>query len=199
MKTLDEIALGTTTDKSPAFHAYTPTYDTLFSSLRDTPIRLLEMGVLSGNSIKMWAQYFAHPETRIVGIDIHTDWCHPIDDPRVSIIEASQTDADFFAGLEPQDIIIDDAGHFASAQIEAFRLAWPLVKPGGWYVVEDLHTYAAPELCDAPENLMQFLTRLATEMQGRGAMASGKVDASDQWASIDTLTFRKGLCLIRKA
>jgi hypothetical protein len=76
---------------------------------------------------------------------------------------------------------------------------FPLLAPGGLYCIEDLHSFAAPELCDAPENIMQFLTYIAEELQGEGAKAKGRVEATDKWASIDTITFRKGLCVITKA
>jgi hypothetical protein len=45
---------------------------------------------------------------------------------------------------------------------------------------------------------MAFLTRIATEMQGKGAKAMGRPEPSDLWSDIDTIMFRKGLCVIRK-
>jgi hypothetical protein len=199
MKTLHEIAQSTGTDKGD-FHDYCRTYDELFTYLRERPVALLEMGVLAGQSLMMWARYFTNPQARILGIDIEPHRCELIGDERVTVRLASQTDAGFWRGLDGFDIIIDDAGHFASAQIECFKLAWPHVLGGGYYIVEDLHSYAAPELLGAPgsENVMQWLTRIAVEMQGRGAAARGKVEPDDLWASIDTITFRKGLAIIKK-
>ena len=43
------------------------------------------------------------------------------------------------APLGPYDLIVDDASHKAKHQVIGFDLYWPLVKPGGWYVVEDLY------------------------------------------------------------
>ena len=37
------------------------------------------------------------------------------------------------------DIVIDDASHVNTHQIAAFGHFWPLVRPGGWYVIEDVH------------------------------------------------------------
>ena len=68
MKTLDELALLYGTDKSSLDHNYTETYDRLFHSLRNAQITLLEIGVSSGASLKMWLDYF--PLAHIVGFDI---------------------------------------------------------------------------------------------------------------------------------
>lgn len=199
--TLDEIALTTSTDKSSRFHDYCRTYDELFSPLRELPVRLLEMGVLGGDSLVMWSEYFSHPDTRIIGIDIETHRCQPIEGSRVSVIPCSQTDPSFWQACKNGgwDICIDDGGHFSSQQQVSFLLGWKTVNRGGLYCIEDLHTYASEQHSDTPENVMQWLTRIATEMQGRGAEASGKVDALDTWNDIDVITFRKGLCIIRKA
>jgi cephalosporin hydroxylase len=35
------------------------------------------------------------------------------------------------------DLIIDDGNHHGPTVTSSFRLLWPLVKPGGYYVVED--------------------------------------------------------------
>ena len=70
--------------------------------------------------------------------------------------------------------------------MDAFRMGFPHVKRGGYYCIEDLHSFASPQHCDAPENVMQWLTRIATEMQARGADASARVLPSDVWHDIDT-------------
>lgn len=199
VRSLDQIGLMTETDRASSFHDYCRTYGELFVQLRYTRVRLLEMGVLGGGGLEMWSRYFTHPETRIVGLDIEPWRCRKIDDSRVRVVAGSQTDEQI-KWEEPFDLIFDDAGHFASAQIIAFNYYFPnWLNPGGLYFIEDLHSYAAPELSNGPENIMQYLTRIATEMQGRGAKASGKVEPGDVWASIDTITFRKGLAIIRKA
>jgi hypothetical protein len=37
------------------------------------------------------------------------------------------------------DVIIDDGGHHAHQMIASFQALWPAIKPGGIYVVEDIH------------------------------------------------------------
>lgn len=200
--TLDEICLTTNSDKGSKFHDYCRTYDELFSPLRNQSIRLLEMGVLGGDSLLMWSRYFTHPDTRIIGIDIETHRCQKIEDSRVGVSMDSQADEGFWKRCDDRsfDICISDAGHFLSQEKEAFRLGWQKVKPGGFWCVEDCHVYVSPQHCDIPgQNVMQWLTGIAIDMQGQGADASGRVEATDKYVSIDTISFRKGLCVLRRA
>jgi len=200
--TLDFIACQEGTDRaSNGLHDYMRTYGEIFYQIRYDPIALLEIGVLGGAGIRTWARYFAHPSARIYGLDPHPEFCQPIEDARVQLLNCRQEDTEklnTLLGLTVFNICIDDGGHFASAQIKSFNALWPRIVPGGFYCAEDLHTYAAPELCDGPENIMAFLTRIATEMQGRGAKAIARPEPSDLWPDIDTIMFRKGLCVLRK-
>ena len=46
----------------------------------------------------------------------------------------------FKASQQPFDIIIDDGGHTMNQQKTSFLTLLPLVRPGGFYVIEDLET-----------------------------------------------------------
>ncbi len=200
--TLDEIACSEGTDRaSNGLHDYMRTYDELFRHKRHEPVALLEMGVLGGAGIRTWARYFDHPAARIFGLDPHPEFCQPIDDNRVRLLDCGQGDTfklGLYFGTSAFDIAADDGGHFSSAQAKAFEFFWPRIVPGGFYCIEDLHSHAAPELCDGPENIMQFLTRIATELQGRGAKAVGRPEPTDSWPDVDWIMFRKGLGILRK-
>jgi hypothetical protein len=78
----------------------------------------------------------------------------------------------------PFDLIIDDASHLSGLTIASFKALYKHLKPGGLYVVEDVHTsyadwFYGPEHsnaipgCDAVSTptTMQFLKRLADEVQ----------------------------------
>lgn len=202
MMTLDEIARTTRTDRSStALHDYMRTYEEFLAPLRDQPIVLLEMGVLSGDGLETWLNYFTHPHSEIIGLDIEPWRCKEFNTSRVSLYGGSQSDTALLDRIcdefGPLDVAICDSGHFATQQIIAFEHLLPKLKPGGLYFCEDLHTYASVQHSDGPENIMQYLTRLATEMQGRGPNACGRVDPWDKWGLIDTITFRKGLCVVR--
>ena len=51
------------------WHHYFDIYTRHFDPYRSKPIKMLEIGVFRGGSLRMWKQYF-HPESLIVGIDI---------------------------------------------------------------------------------------------------------------------------------
>lgn len=203
METLDQLGLKHGTDQASSYHGYCDTMDEFLSPRRHDPVVVMEQGVLGGAGLRMWAEYFDHPDSRIIGVDPHTFDRKPIEDKRVVVFQGSQCDWPLMVNIRQEygefDWVTDDASHFARAQQEAFGIIWPMIKPGGFWCCQDLHSYAAPELCDAPENVMQWLTRIATQMQGRGAQDSGKVNATDRWASIDLMTFRKGMVVLRKS
>jgi hypothetical protein len=134
-------------------HVYTPTYHRLFNHLRDKPIRLLEIGIggymtqeAGGASLRMWADYF--PAGRIVGLDVYQKRLDV--SPRIKVVQGSQTDHELLRRLSaehgPFDIVIDDGSHMVDHVISSFRGLYPLLPPGGFYVVEDTQTSFNPDL-----------------------------------------------------
>lgn len=142
---LDLLAALCGTDKF-GLHHYTPVYETLARPLRRRPISLLELGVggyargLGGESLLMWAAYFRNG--RIYGIDVEDKTA--LSGGRIKVFQCSQTDRQrlgaLCAEIGPFDFVIDDGSHLNAHQIESFRILWPHVKDGGWYVVEDVQT-----------------------------------------------------------
>jgi alpha-L-arabinofuranosidase len=202
VKSLDQIAIEQGTDRSSIRnHDYMRTYDELFSPRRHQPLTFMEMGTLCMEGMRTWVEYFTHPQAKIYGIDIQ-DWgVKPPNDPRITFRLGSEADPVFLATLAPAyDIVIDDAGHFASQQIAAFGLLWPRITPGGLYAIEDLHTAWAPQHCDAPLTIMQFIERIMEEMQDHaGATGQARPNSADKWHSIDQIILRKGLAVFKKA
>lgn len=147
MKTLNELALHFGTDKSTAHHGYCDTYERYFAPLRDEPITLLELGFggyhypdRGGAGAKMWAEYFQNGT--IVTTDIYAK--NTVGHNRIFFYQGDQTDGKFLleviARTHRPDIIVDDGGHQVDTVIKSFEILFPMLKPGGWYVVEDVHT-----------------------------------------------------------
>lgn len=199
MKTLDEIALTTNTDKSTAFHAYTPVYADLFGALRQTPVRLLEIGILGGDSLEMWARYFDHPLSTFVGVDIHDRGYAPTD-KRISCVYCDAGQPENLKRLGgPFNIVIEDGSHFTSHQITAFQELWPMLAPGGIFCMEDLHVVHSQQHNDCHITILSFFNRIMHEMQDeRGATGSAAPNPNDQWHAIESITVRKGMLIIRK-
>jgi SAM-dependent methyltransferase len=124
---------------------YFETYQTVFNSRRDTPMRILEIGVFRGASLRLWKTYFRHAETRVVGIDIDPA-CAIYDAPPsgIHVRIGSQTDDEFLAKVVaefgPFDLIIDDGSHHSAHIIKSFNCLYhAALKDDGIYFVEDLH------------------------------------------------------------
>lgn len=157
LATLDDIACRYGTDKSTLTslpraedgyisrpsqgHGYTFCYAHYFEPLRFGQIRLLEIGVLDGRSLATWKEYL--PNAQLYGLDIDPS-CMRFADERTKIFVGSQTDTAFLASIRVQvpqgfDIIIDDGSHFVRHVITSYRELFRHLKPGGFYVIEDLH------------------------------------------------------------
>ena len=138
--TLDEIGLKCRTDKASDGHNYTPLYEKYFSPMQHLSITLLEIGIggyefydRGGESLRMWKEWFT--KAAIYGVDFYAKQgipgCVILQIPQQNL---SVDDMGTF------DIIIDDASHINPLTIQTFKNMWAAVKPGGLYVVEDVHT-----------------------------------------------------------
>src|SRR5215831_19115689 len=125
-------------------HGYLQVYDPIFAPWVDKEIKLLEIGIRKGGSLKLWRDYFRRGF--IIGIDIKLPEDF-VSGERIQMFEGSQSDKKFLSEVankvapERFDIIIDDASHIGTLTKTAF---WHLfdnhLKPGGLYVIEDWGT-----------------------------------------------------------
>ena len=127
-------ALRFATDK--VAQGYLPAYLGIAAAV-GTSGRVCEAGVWTGESLRMWQALFPGGIVAVVDIDGTALWPHET----VKIV-AAQDDPGLpaaLAGVSPGgwDIIVDDASHRGDLTRRTWELLWPLVVPGGWYVVED--------------------------------------------------------------
>ena len=71
MRSLDKIAKAKGTDKSSELHNYCEKYEKYLPFNRLEPLTFLEIGVLDGESLATWREYY--PNATIIGIDINPD------------------------------------------------------------------------------------------------------------------------------
>ncbi len=106
-----------------------------------SPVTVLEIGVQSGGSLDMWDNILP-PGSIVVGIDINAE-CKRYAKGRVIVEIGSQSDIDFInqMGVKygPFDIIVDDGSHLPIHQEISLVQLIKYVKPGGRYIVEDIH------------------------------------------------------------
>jgi len=142
MNDLETLALKHDSDKSSKVTGYSAYYEKYFSPLRDKPVKLLELGVYQGNSLRLWEEYF--PNGDIVGVDFRLFPGANYRFKRAKLYLGDLNNPDFVqciaADLDLLDIIIDDAGHFPDQQRYCLYALFPRLKPKGIYVIEDLYT-----------------------------------------------------------
>lgn len=131
--TLEQLGKQHGTDKG--FHRYLGVYASHLDSRRESVREVLEIGVKAGASLKMWRDYF--PLAQIHGLDIDPA-CNRDYGERISVVTGSQDAPESFEGLPPLDLVVDDGGHVNTLTLAAWGFAWPLVRPDGLYVIEDL-------------------------------------------------------------
>lgn len=153
MKTLDEIMVASESDKASVFtrtyakpHDYCRHLERFFEPIRDKEIKLAEIGVGGGESIRGWLEYF--PAAHIYGVDLVSntnEWNTPgaKTHPRYTFACGDQSDPKFWKkfievygnGLH---VVIDDGSHILSDTKKSFNYLWESLKSGGIYEIEDL-------------------------------------------------------------
>ncbi len=124
-------------------HGYTKVYDELWDwKYRQRKLRILELGVLNGYSLKLFHRAF--PKSKIIGVDKNaTSWKNGIKGlDRIEVMVGDEEDDKFMKGVAangPYDIIIDDCSHKPGIQWKVFEQMWPYVNSHGYYIVEDCH------------------------------------------------------------
>ncbi len=145
--TLTQLADKYKTDKgsygpgASAGHFYTEIYECFFHPLRYKARKICEIGVASGASLKMLRDYF--PLATIYGIDIKDS--SRLDSRRIRTFIADQAERRQLQGFIDKcgngyDLIIDDGGHSMEQQQVSLGYLFRYLKPGGYYIIEDVHT-----------------------------------------------------------
>src|SRR4029077_11438544 len=124
------------------WHRYIDKYEQAFALLGDVN-DILEFGVLEGGSIRWLAKRFPH--SRILGVDIVAPTPNWPRDDRIEYAHADQGDSRairaMFANFGRRyDLIIDDGSHLPPHQASCLIEAFPFIRPGGLYILEDVHT-----------------------------------------------------------
>ena len=139
-------------------------YERYFSQYREKDINLLEVGVGSGGSCKMWKHYFSNnnkdAKVNIYAID-KNEKCKQFEQDNIKIFIGSQDDRDFLKKVKKQipklDILIDDGGHRMNQQIITFEEMYEHIKDDGIYVCEDIYTSYWPNFGGGYKNPNSFI------------------------------------------
>ena len=149
------------TDKAGS---YTQHYHNLLKPYRETVKNVLELGVYKGASLQMWSKYFYM--SNIHGVDINLDRVDPSlkENKKIFLYNHNATNKSLL-GVIPKlnyDIILDDAGHRTSAQMQTLDMLIHLVTPRGFYIIEDMHTSFMEQFIDTPHTSYDVLRNWET-------------------------------------
>lgn len=137
---LDELAIKYWTDKNSNCHDYCGKYERYLPFKRDDTLKMLELGIDKGGSLKLWSKYYYN--STIVGIDCDVE-CKKYEDKNKVFVEiGKQEDSQFLNRVNKTygefDFILDDCSHQQDLTIKSFEILFPLLKDGGTYVIEDV-------------------------------------------------------------
>lgn len=126
------------TDKGSG-HCYDTLYQELLEPIRMSAKNILEIGVFSGASCQVWADYFEN--AIIYGMDIQFDVLKfGRNHERIKYITANGTQNECLKHVPSSfDFILDDASHNPDDQIKSAELFVPLINKTGMYICEDIH------------------------------------------------------------
>ena len=170
---LTELGFKYGTDKA-SVHQFTKIYDEYFKPIKQEKLKLLEVGVLIGSSLKMWEQYFSN--STIYGADIFTEEERnalkqteenirfgdlSFEDRTFIFIADQEKIEDLLLLPKNLDIIIDDGGHTMFQQQLTCKTLFSNINPNGTYILEDLHTSHYPNYgATETNNTLRFLEDL---------------------------------------
>jgi hypothetical protein len=162
------------TDKG-TIHSYLDVYEKLFAPIRDSCAKILEIGVQTGGSIKLWNDYF--PNADVYGFDIDLSTVQTdLSSPRIHVSECDAYSDEVIKTLEPLsfDVLIDDGPHTKESMLTFARLYPQFLREGGICVIEDIQTLDwIPDICRA---FPEYMEVEVMDLRKKGA---GKVYRAD--------------------
>ena len=141
----NETKVGLWSDKGTD-HSYIKLYSEILAPYRNRARRVLEIGILGGESLRMWEFYFLNAQVH--GSELST---RPIDgmanlEPMIAegthnihIFDATnkiQVDKEFI-GMR-FNVVIDDASHVLEHQLAIYQNMKPYLAKGAIYIIEDV-------------------------------------------------------------
>jgi len=134
------------TDKHYAHRYFQLIYNELFKPLRTECKIFMEIGIYDCESIKLWRDYFINAEIACVEYNLPYSLEKLGDTPRdrMTFIDADQSKEEDLIKLSERysnvDVILDDGSHKMRDQQITFAKLFKSLKPGGIFIIEDLHT-----------------------------------------------------------
>lgn len=120
-------------------------YEDFFKKFRDKDNTIVEIGVRSGASLKLWREYFSE-DSKIYGLDnlydknvhsvpINNEW---ISGKNVEYIVGDAYTEEIANKFENISILIDDGPHSSDSHVKLLELYSDKIEKGGAIIIEDI-------------------------------------------------------------
>jgi hypothetical protein len=161
---ITELANKYNSDKGNQYacrHYYSIKYEQIFNDILNFKLSkkdfstfdLLEIGLNRSNtdsipSLMIWNDYF-NKNINITGFDIDSHFLKFNTNKNIDIKIGDQSNEIDLLQLKNKkyDVIIDDGYHASKHQQITFKTLWQNIKPGGYFIIEDLHYQPTTETC----------------------------------------------------
>ena len=195
---LHELLTAAGSDKG-RHHGYTRFYAPLFEPLRKSRLRLVEIGVEKGKSMRAWQLYFTKA-AHIFGIgygNFQEAGSEPRDcfafektragaGPQCTLYRGDQSSRAFLDEFVLStggdfDVVIDDGSHVPSHQRLTFERLFLAVAPGGLYTIEDIETSYWTRLNNEKEGTYGYSLRNETSIVEHFKLVADAVNREFRW------------------
>ena len=190
--------------KDKGRHGYFEIYDNYFFPLKLSKINLLEIGLWTGASVRIWEKYFTI--ANIFSIDKDPACLeHKFDRACISVVDQSdESQLKNYSKNKNFDIIIDDGSHYPLHQIISFKVLFEKLNNKGLYIIEDLHVGYQEAFRGCRGWTVAFLSNLLHYLNFRGKikfLAEYEKENhifQEYDGQFEFLHFYPGLCIIKK-
>lgn len=187
-------------------HEYHTVYDFFLKSLYNNTGSILEVGIYSGKSLKMWKELF--PNAFIYGMDIGRGYSGE----RFDVIKGDQsniTDLNRVKDTIQNNnvfFINDDGSHIPEHQLLTFNILFPALCEGGVYIIEDIETsywtrgglygYQTRYGYKNPNSIIEIFKEVADSINTE--FAGKRPNRVEHHESIGSITFSRNCIIITK-
>jgi len=189
---------------SQKYENYFSVYDLALQQAKASPFTVVEIGVANGGSMQMWRQLLG-PKARIIGIDLNPAIENLVAEGFEVLVADMGLDegwhrlAQLTGGPESIDVLIDDGGHTNSQQIKAMVKGMPMVRPGGFLLIEDLHASFMRKFGNPSRfSTWEFLLEILGDVQRYHGKSDSPVRYPKLTGQIDRMTFGTSIVAIQK-
>jgi cephalosporin hydroxylase len=179
--------MGEVTDKIE--QGYLSAYFELAAALPDDPV-VVEIGCAHGAGLALFRSMW--PSGTLIGVDhlrppelVRTIW-----EIGAKLVMSDQADPALPAKILARcaaspSLVVDDASHDGPKTLGTWALLWPIVAPGGFYVVEDWFV-GFDTHPDYDGSMLDFARQLLMTLDGQSLIG------------VESVTYRYGMIVIKK-